>query len=165
MKTVVVAVTFGLLFGGSYVATTEGRALLDHALNPDEAFEALAQGDARPATSPFSKRSSLNSCLAALTSSYGLAQPTESRDGVLDACDTITREITSENPTDSFGWSIAALVAGERRNNAAFSDDLHRSFETARYEDWAANFASISGRIIGSLAIRAYRPSRSRTLP
>jgi len=129
-----------VLLGFAAAATgySEASPIFASGFTPDEAFEALAANRIAPGPSILSMDLVLNDCFTAITSSYGLAQPSGRRNQMLSQCRQIAEDITARAPSYSFAWLIDAMSAVELHDIGGFNDALDKSYLMGANEEWIA---------------------------
>lgn len=120
------------------VLTLEARPYFASGLSAEAKVSAIAGGGLAPGPSFFSQRLVLGDCLGAMESLLGRASPTPVRQRLLDRCDEIAGTITSASPTHGHAWFVAAYIAAERGDAAAFNAKLVTSHRMSPSEGWLA---------------------------
>src|SRR3569833_126142 len=126
----------GVAGAASYLIASEGVSYFAVQGSESVRFETLAQRDLVPGPSLVAKKLSLDACYSAIHSLYGMAQPSDRRNLLLEKCRTTVADVTESTPSYSYGWYVAAVVADDLHETAAFNAALARSQVTGPSEGW-----------------------------
>jgi hypothetical protein len=127
------------LFGVAAVAGYfEAAPFFSAGPTAQEQFVAWRDGRAVDGLSVSAHTVLMNSCLLALTSAYGRAQPTPERLQVARACAARATEETAANPSFAYGWYVLAMASSHTGDWGTMNRALGMAQSTASTEQWLA---------------------------
>mgnify|MGYP000073563446 CR=1 FL=1 len=153
----ILAAACGILAAWSgYVLFQEASPYFVSGVTVDAKIEALAAGRLAAGPSLFSQRMALDDCLLAIGAPKVRAGPRSVRDQILAQCAGLAAEIVTSVPSHSYGWLVAAWVAGEQRDYPKLSERIELSQSTSRSEGWLARArVALAERFADELAASA----------
>lgn len=131
-------VSLVLVSGGVYSAYIEVRSYFSGGMTPVESFAAVAANVQVAGLSIATNRLVVDNCYDALTSIYGIVQPTIKSRAVASNCLAQADAVTQAMPTHSFAWFVGALAALRLEDPSGFADRLRQSQLTGPREQWIA---------------------------
>lgn len=127
----------GLLVAlGGYASVLEAAPLFTTGPTANSQFEAWLEGRAASGLSLSSHVTLMNSCVLALTSAYGRAQPTRHRLRVARACADYAKSATGSSPSFAYGWYVLALTSSIRAEWDTMNRAIQAAQVTAPTEQW-----------------------------
>ena len=133
-----IAVSSVLLGAAALAGYFEGAPFFSAGPSAGEQFAAWQDGHVVDGLSVGSHTVLMNSCLLALTSAYGRAQPTPDRLQVARACAERATEETAANPSFAYGWYVLAMASSHIGNWDTMNEALAMAQTTASTEQWLA---------------------------
>ncbi len=127
-----------LIVAGSTLGYVEARSYLTWGTSSRERFEVLASGSANIGVSVASRTLALRNCLEAMTSVIARAQPRTIRGAASKTCLAISDGIVAQEPSNSLGWFVGAVAAGELSDVAGMTARLGEAQRTGPTEQWLA---------------------------
>jgi hypothetical protein len=127
-----------LAAAGAVTAYQEFDVFAAGGLGPADRFAALERGSYHDAPSILSKQLVLDACVEGIGGIYGLMQPGDARQAVLEHCRIEADAIAAEAPSYAYAHYVGALAAAGLGDADGFNARILRSQITGPNEQWVA---------------------------
>lgn len=125
---------------GSMALHREAAALAYGTQNSARLYSHIEEGTARTGLSYYSHKRLMAGCITGMTSLNAMVRTAEQNEIFARQCDTLSADILSSSPLDSFAWLISAQAAAVLKDTERMNLGLANSWATARNEQWLSTF-------------------------